>query len=263
MYDKFKTITTSIQHKINKKLLLALGALLLIAGFALYLPNTVSVSNTVSGKELPINCVKTEKKQVALSFNVVSGNSYTQDILGILAKYNIKATFFVTGSWVDSYPDDVKTIAAAGHDLGNYSENYKNMSQLSNEDCQLELEQVHNKVKELTGIEMNLFRPPYSDYNNDVIAAARECGYYTIAGNVDSLDWKDYGADSIVRTVTKHENLENGSIIVMNNSAKYTKDALETIVTTLEREGYELVPVSELLYTKRYHLDDEGRQIGE
>ena len=75
----------------------------------------------------------------------------------------------MTGGWVESYPDDVKAILAAGHDLGNHSENHKNMSQLSDEQCQEELMKVHTRVQELTGYEMFLFRPPYGDYDNHVI----------------------------------------------------------------------------------------------
>lgn len=93
----------------------------------------------------------------------------------------------MTGGWVESYPDDVKTILAAGHDLGNHSENHKNMSQLSNEEKKQELMKTHKKVKDLTGYDMFLFRPPYGDYDNDVVNTAKSCGYYTIQWDVDSL----------------------------------------------------------------------------
>lgn len=181
--------------------------------------------------------------------------------MDILAKYNVHVTFFMTGGWVESYPEDVKMILAAGHDLGNHSENHKNMSQLSDEQCQEELKKVHNKVKELTGYEMFLFRPPYGDYDNHVVTNAKKLGYYTIQWDVDSLDWKDYGADSIIKTVCEHKNLQNGSIILMHNGAKYTKDALETVIQTLQDKGYKIVPISELIYRDKYHMDHTGRQI--
>ena len=81
----------------------------------------------------------------------------------------------MTGGWVESYPEDVKAILAAGHDLGNHSENHKQMSQLSDEECKQELMKVHEKVKELTGYDMFLFRPPYGDYDNHVIPPAAPC----------------------------------------------------------------------------------------
>ncbi|MDQ9832013.1 polysaccharide deacetylase family protein, partial [Acinetobacter soli] len=84
------------------------------------------------------------------------GNEDTQTILDILASHDVKATFFMTGGWVESYPEDVKKIYEAGHDLGNHSENHKHMTQLSDEEKTKELMTVHNKVKDLTGFDMFL-----------------------------------------------------------------------------------------------------------
>lgn len=240
-----------------------LGALALAAVAFVSVPKavTVSSSSAVNGRELPIYCVETEKPQIALSFDAAWGNEDTAKILEILAKHNVHVTFFMTGGWVESYPDDVKAILAAGHDLGNHSENHKNMSQLSDEQCRDELMKVHNKVKELTGYEMFLFRPPYGDYDNHVITNARDCGYYAIQWDIDSLDWKDYGAESILDKVINNGHLGNGSIILCHNGAKYTAQALDSLITGLKEKGYELVPISQLIYRDGYHMDAEGRQI--
>lgn len=155
----------------------------------------------------------------------------------------------------------MRAILAAGHDLGNHSENHKNMSQLSDEEKGEELMQVHNKVRELTGYEMFLFRPPYGDYDNAVVNVAKSCGYYPIQWDVDSLDWKDYGVDSIIQTVTEHKHLGNGSIILCHNGAKYTAKALDSLIMNLKEKGYTFVPLSELIYRDNYHLNHEGRQI--
>lgn len=162
---------------------------------------------------------------------------------------------------MENYPDDVKAILAAGHDLGNHSENHKNMSQLSDAEKKEELMKVHDKVRTLTGYEMFLFRPPYGDYDNAVVNVAKDCGYYTIQWDVDSLDWKDYGVDSVIKTVTEHKHLGNGSIILCHNGAKYTAQALDTLITKLKEKGYIFVPVSELIYRDGYHMNVEGRQI--
>ena len=240
--------------------MLALVCVVLL-GIYLSTSGVVSVSNTVNGKELPIYCVETEEKKVALSFDAAWGNTDTQKILDILKEHNIHVTFFMTGGWVESYPEDVKKIQEAGHDLGNHSENHKNMSQLDKTECENELMQVHTKVKELTGVDMELFRPPYGDYDDEVINNASNCGYYTIQWDVDSLDWKDYGVDSIIKTVCEHKNLQNGSIILMHNGAKYTAEALPKVIEGLKEKGYEIVPISELIYRENYHLDVTGRQI--
>lgn len=218
---------------------------------------------STDGRVLPIYSVETEEKVVAISFDCAWGDEYTQILLDILAEYEVTATFFMTGGWIESYPDDVKAIAAAGHDLGNHSENHKNMSQLSTTEIASELLSPHEKVKELTGIEMDLFRPPYGDYDNDVINTAADCGYYAIQWDVDSLDWKDYGTESIINTVLNHKSLQNGSIILMHNGAKYTPEALPVIIEGLLEKGYTLVPISELIIRENYHMDHTGRQIAD
>ena len=218
-------------------------------------------SSSAAGRELPIYCVQTEEPKIALTFDAAWGNDDTKKIMEILKKHDVKVTFFMTGGWVESYPDDVKMILAEGHDLGNHSQNHKNMSQISDSEKEKELMSVHDKVKELTGYDMFLFRPPYGDYDSKLIRVARKCNYYAIQWDVDSLDWKDYGTESIIKTVTKNKHLGNGSIILCHNGAKYTAEALDTLITTLKDAGYEFVPLSELIYRDRYHMDHEGRQI--
>ena len=222
---------------------------------------TISVSNTVNGKELPIYCVDTQEPKISISFDAAWGNDDTSRILEILAKHNVHATFFMTGGWVESYPDDVRAIYEAGHDLGNHSENHKQMSTLSADECKQEIQKVHDKVKELTGQDMILFRPPYGDYNDTLINTANSLGYHVIQWDIDSLDWKDYGADNIVSRVVDNDHLGNGSIILMHNGAKYTPDALERVITGLQEKGYEIVPISQLIYKENYEMDHEGRQF--
>ena len=239
----------------------ALTAFAVLRGLILTAGSSIRVSNSVNGRELPIYCVETKEPKIALTFDAAWGNEDTQKILEVLKKHDVRVTFFMTGGWVENYPDDVKAILAAGHDLGNHSENHKNMSQLSDAEKKEELMKVHDKVRTLTGYEMFLFRPPYGDYDNAVVNVAKDCGYYTIQWDVDSLDWKDYGVDSIIKTVTEHKHLGNGSIILCHNGAKYTAQALDTLITKLKEKGYTFVPVSELIYRDGYHMNVEGRQI--
>ena len=98
-------------------------------------------------------------------------------------------------------------------------------------------------------------------YNDTLIEAAEALHYYTIQWNCDSLDWKNYGADAIVSRILDSEHLGNGSIILMHNGAKYTKDALETVISTLQSKGYEFVTLSELVYKDHFHMDASGKQI--
>ena len=266
-----------LKHRLSENILFWMAVVFLAMGAALTFyeqgqmaltVNSMSIfrasgsANHLAGKrQLPIYCVQTEKPQVALSFDAAWGNEDTAQIMDILAKHQVKVSFFMTGSWVEKYPEDVKYIASQGHDLGNHSQNHKNMSQLSDEEIRRELAQVHDQVKTLTGQEMTLFRPPYGDYDDQVVTVSRDMGYYPVQWDVDSLDWKDYGADSIVRTILDHKHLGNGSIILMHNGAKYTPAALDAVITGLKDAGYELVPISQLIYRDNYHIDHEGRQV--
>jgi peptidoglycan/xylan/chitin deacetylase (PgdA/CDA1 family) len=141
-------------------------------------------------KKLPIYCVDTNKKQVALSFDAAWGNEDTAQILKVLKDNDVKVTFFMTGGWIERYPEDVKAIYKAGHDLGNHSENHKQMSTLSSAECEEELQKAHDKIYKLTGEKMNLFRPPYGDYNNTVLDVAKSMGYHTVQWDIDTIDIK-------------------------------------------------------------------------
>ena len=144
-----------------KYVVVTLTLAIALAGSFKYVSGFATVSSNVNGRELPIYCVETDKKKVALSFDAAWGNEDTRKLLDVLKKHDVHVTFFMTGGWVESYPDDVKAIKEAGHDLGNHSENHKEMSKLTNSEIEEELMSVHNKVKELTGKEMVIYSNAY------------------------------------------------------------------------------------------------------
>ena len=239
----------------------AIAFALLYAMFSWGDEEAAPASVAASSRKLPISSVESKEKQVALSFDAAWGNEDTEKILDILKENDIKVTFFMTGEWVNKYPEDVKKIAADGHALGNHSENHKKMSTISAEECKKEIMDVHNKVKELTGVEMEVFRPPYGDYDDKLVDVTYELGYYPIQWSVDSLDWKNYGVASIVDTVVNHKALENGSIILMHNGSKYTADALQGVIDGLKKKGYTFVTIPELIMRDDYVIDHTGKQI--
>lgn len=240
--------------------IIVLSILVLIVLGIRYLPSAIYVTNSATSIDLPIYSVDHDEKLLSLSFDSTLDSQNTEQILEILSLHNVKATFFITGEWAGKYKKELKDIAAAGHDIGNNSESYQNMTQLTKQEIIEELLQLHIRVKELTGIEMKLFRAPYGEFNNSLIQVAKDLGYYSIQWNVDSMDWKDYGAESIIRTVAYEDEIKNGSIILMHNSAKYTTEALEGVIIHLQEEGYTFVPVSKLIYENNYYLDEDGRQ---
>ena len=235
-------------------------ALAMAASFK-YISSYSTVSSNVNGKELPICSVETKEKKVSLTFDVSWGDKDIDRILDILENEGIRATFFMTGTWVEKYPEAVRRMKEAGHDLANGSESHRSMVEMGEEEQKVEVMRVHERVMEMTGVEMKLFRLPYDNYDDPTIRNVSSCGYFPIQWSVNSLDWKDYGAEHIVDTVLNNRNMKNGAIILLHNETKYTADALYSIIKGIREKGYQMVPVSELIYEKDYHMDVTGRQM--
>lgn len=238
-----------------------LALVIALIGSYQYLSGYTTVSSNVNGKEMPICSVETKEKKIALTFEAAWGDEDLVRILEILKEQDVLATFFLTGEWVEKYPEDVKAIQEAGHDIGNHSESHRSMPGLGEEEQKKEIMGAHKRVEALTGIKMDLFRLPYGNYDDSVIRNIQSCGYYPIQWSIDSFDWKDYGADSIVEVVLGHERLENGAVILLHSGTKYTADALKQLIEGLREQGYQIVPVSELIYREDYHMNVLGRQI--
>lgn len=153
--------------------------------------DVVSVSKTQ--RDLPIYCVDKaeEDKVLSISFDAAWGNEDTQQLIDILEKYHVKATFFVVGGWVDNFPESVKALSDAGHEVMNHSNTHPHMTQISKEKMKEEVETCNQKIEQITGKRPTLFRAPYGDYNNDVVQAVREAGCFTIQWDVDSLETKN------------------------------------------------------------------------
>ncbi len=212
-----------------------------------------------NNRKLPIYCVETDKKQIAISFDAAWGNDDTQQLIDILAEYDVPATFFVVGAWVDKYPESVKQLSDAGHQVQNHSNTHPYMTSLSTEQMIDELESCNKKIENVTGKAPTLFRPPYGDYDNAVITATESVNMYTIQWDTDSLDWKDNATpESIVKRVTSK--VKNGSIVLFHNDATHTPAALPTILKCLKDEGYEFVFISDLILKENYTIDHSGMQ---
>ena len=133
------------------------------------------------------------------------------------------------------------------------------MSQLSREEIQADVAACADKIEAVTGVRPTLFRPPYGEYDDKVITAVRALGIEPIQWDVDSLDWKDYDADTICQRVTSK--LSPGSIVLFHNAALHTPEALPAILDHMAREGYSLLPISQLIYRENYTIDHAGRQF--
>ena len=194
----------------------------------------------------------------SISFDAAWGNEDTQQIIDILAKYDVKATFFVVGEWVDKYPESVLALHNAGHEIMNHSDTHPHMTQLSADDMIKQVEGCSSKIEKVTGVKPNLFRPPYGDYNDSVISTLKNAGYYTIQWDVDSLDWKELSAEQITKRVL--DKTQPGSIVLFHNAALHTPEALPMILESLKAKDIQLVKISELIYYDNYNIDHTGQQ---
>ena len=235
--------------------LLSFALLLTIsAAYVGALPDTVSV---VSGKrELPIYCVNRDDK-ISISFDAAWGGDKTLGILDLLDEYNIKTTFFLVDIWTQKYPELVKEIVARGHEIGNHSTSHPQMSKLNETQIAKELNTQADNVLAIAGVRPVLFRPPYGDYNNRVITTARAQGFVPIQWSVDSLDWKNRGAQEIINRATK---VKSGDIVLFHNDSQYILDALPAVLKYYAENGYSVVPISEILLTGETTIDIQGRQ---
>ena len=210
-------------------------------------------------RKLPIYSVDTKEKKIAISFDASWGDDRTDDILKVLDKYNAKATFFIVGAWIDQYPDKLKTMYEKGHEIGNHSNKHPIMTTISKEKMIEEIAITDAKIMSITGQGTTLFRCPSGEYNNLVIETVEATNHYCIQWDVDSIDWKEQGAEIEYNRIVKKT--KPGSILLFHNNAKYTPENLPRILEYFKAKGYEFVKISDLIYKNNYYINVEGKQI--
>lgn len=245
------------QHK--RRSLFALSALLAFLSVLYIWPLNVEASTVLAVKRiLPIYSVEREDKVISVTFDASWGGDKTMAILDLLDQYDAKATFFLVGIWVDKYPELVKEIAARGHEIGNHSDSHPYMTQISEAKMRQELKGMSDKLQALTGVRPSLFRPPYGDYNNQVVSVSRDEGYEVVQWSVDSLDWKNRGVDDLVKRATT--NIQPGDIILFHNDSEYIVQALPAILEYYKTQGFQMIPAGEILLEGQTTIDVQGKQ---
>jgi polysaccharide deacetylase family sporulation protein PdaB len=230
--------------------ILLLTANALLPGWAVRSIATLANLNRL----VPVYCVESTDKVVALSFDAAWGADFTDDILETLAKFDIPATFFLVGFWVEKHPDVAKMISDAGHEIGNHSSTHPHMPALNVEQIRFELSHTHDLIKEATGQSPRLFRPPFGEYSNRVIETLESMDYLTIQWSVDSLDWREnMTRDDIINRVTSRAH--PGAIVLFHNNATHTPAALEPIILALKEEGYAFKTIGDLLLKDNWYID--------
>lgn len=248
-------------HRSKLRILISLS-LVLIVSIVSYLMKDTPLNTMAGIDEHPIYSVNREDKVVALTFDInwtEKDNIYS--ILDTLDKYNVKGTFFIIGFWV-TYNDEniskLKAINERGHEIGNHSYKHLSFTSIGEDKIKEELKKTDEVIKEYTGVEPKLFRFPSGDYNTQSVRLVVNEGYIPIQWDVDSVDWKELGADVEYKRVM--DNVKPGSIILFHNNAKYTPENLDRIISELTKKGYSFVTVSDLVYKDKYIIDENGVQ---
>lgn len=233
-----------------KQVLILTLCLFAVAGlltFAVLRQPAASPTNAQNKNSPIFYRVKTDKKAVALTFDISWGTETPGPVLDILKKENVQCTFFLSGPWVKKYPDIATRIAADGHEIASHGYRHINLSQLSKEAIKDEILQAHQIIASVTGKEPHFIRTPNGDWDSKVLKAAQEVGYTVIQWEVDSLDWKNPGVETIIRRVTTL--VRPGSIVLLHasDSCRQTDEALPVVLRELREQGYELLTLSKLL----------------
>ena len=210
-------------------------------------------------RKVPIYKVQTQQAKVAISFDAAWGADKTEKIMEICKEYNVNATFFLVGFWVDKYVDIVKKISDNGFEIGTHSNTHPDMCKLDKDSIRFELETSINKIKNITNKEVTLFRAPYGSYNNNLIEIAESFNLKTIQWDVDSLDWKGLSAEQISLRILN--GAQNGSIILCHNNSDHILDALPIVLDRLQKKGFKVTNIGDLIYQDDYSINSQGIQI--
>ena len=194
-----------------------------------------------------------QHKAIALTFDDGPWPTTTIQILDILKKNNIKATFFWVGRYLQTYPELGKQVVAAGHAIGNHTWSHQYIKY--NEDSAArEIDRTSSLIEELTGLKTLMFRPPGGILNNGLAAYAHKNNYAVVLWSADSLDWRT-PTQSLMDNVMKQAN--SGGIVLMHDGGgnrSRTVQALPDIIARLRKEGYHFVTVPELLKIQEQDL---------
>ena len=191
-------------------------------------------------------------RQVALTFDDGPDPRFTEDVLDVLAQYDVPATFFLMGSRAIAYPEIVQRMQAEGHIIGNHTYWHPNLVREGDlATLDREISRTEDTLNDIVGYRTSLFRAPYGFLYDALVERVAELNYNVIAWSVDSLDWQEQGADTIAYTVLS--NLHPGAIILMHDGGDWdadrtgTVEALHQIIPAIRAQGLEFVTVDELL----------------
>ncbi len=190
--------------------------------------------------------IHTDQPIVALTFDDGPHKTLTPELLDLLAKRNVKATFFVLGSLVATYPEIAQRIVKEGHEIANHTWSHPNLAKMGDGGVRDQFERTRSIIHQTTGVNPTVMRPPYGAFTERQRSwALKEFGYPTIMWDVDPLDWRRPGASVVAQRIL--DRTRNGSIILVHDIHPGSIEAMPRVIDTLLQRGYRFLTVSELL----------------
>lgn len=187
------------------------------------------------------NCIylgDKDKKYLYLTIDLGYESGNTLDILDVLNKNNVLATFFIVSSYLEKNKDIVDRIVREGHSIQNHTTNYVQLNTLNDNLVRKEIIDLHNIVKERYGISMKYLRTPFEEWSERVLKIAVDEGYRTVFWSIACMDWvEDKDANYIYSSIIN--NHHNGAVILLHSVSKSSPNAIDMIVRDLKRKGYE------------------------
>lgn len=196
------------------------------------------------------NEIDVNAPMIALTFDDGPNPQSTQRILDVLSSNYSHATFFVVGTNADKYPEILQAIAAAGCELGNHTNNHKDLTKITDAEVGEQIESVNRSVKTATGEGTTVIRPPYGAFNDHVLGMLSEP---VVLWDLDTEDWNSRNAQAIVENVM--ENVKDGDIVLMHDIYDSTAEAVEILVPKLKERGFLVMSVSEMAKYKGKTLE--------
>lgn len=219
-----------------------LALVLLFVGAICFVPYGVATSAKLSDRVYYSG--NADSRYVSLMFNVYWGTEYIPSILDTLDEYEVKATFFIGGSWADDNADCVRRIAAAGHEIGSHGYFHRDHTTLGYEGNVDEIAHSVQFLSLVTGKPVTLFAPPSGAYDEDTVNAAQSLGLKTILWSKDTVDWRDKDEDTCYLRATK--DVSAGEFVLMH-PMPHTLAALPRILEFYREQGLRAVTVGENL----------------
>lgn len=219
------------------------------------------VSPEVRLEDLPPNPIyrgNEHKPMAALMINVAWGTEHLQPMLDILDQENVRATFFLDGSWLAKHPYDARQLVERGHEIGNHAYHHPQMSRLTVHKMRQEIEETEQLIAETLGVNSRYFAPPSGDFNEQVVHTAAELGLFTVLWTADTVDWRPTTTPQMmVQRVRKK--LGNGTLVLMHPTER-TVQAMPEIIQIMKDRELKLGTVGEVLspeYIPRIELPQQ------